>query len=85
MAFRISLLCSVALAAIPSVAQAADGSITITGNQNDIYVATDKVSGSSFDNFTATSNSATFKKDLIGTQNKNVVNQTINFLGRTAG
>lgn len=84
MTFRISLLCSVALVVIPSVAQAADGSITISGNQNDIYVAADKVSGSSFDNFTATSNSATFKKDLIGTQNKNVVNQTINFSGGTA-
>lgn len=84
MTFRISLLCSVALAVIPSVVQAADGSITITGTKNPDYVATDNVSGSSFDNFTATSNSASFTNDLIGTQNKNVVNQTINFSGSEA-
>lgn len=85
MTFRISLFCSVALAVIPSVVQAADGEVEIEEDQDDIYVATNEVRGSSFDNFIATSETATFKKDLIGTRDKNVVNQTINFSGGTAG
>ena len=73
---------SLALSAISNQALAADGSINITGNQNSIYIASDNVSGSSFDNLSITSSTATFKKDLIGTQNKNVTNQTLSFSGK---
>lgn len=84
MTLRIYLLFSVAFLAFSQQAKAANGSVNITGNQTSIYIATDNASGSSFDTFTATSNSATFKKDLIGTQTKNVTNQILNFGGGTA-
>lgn len=75
---------ALALLAICNQALAADGNINITGNQNSIYIASDNVSGSSLDNLSITSSTATFKKDLIGTQNKNVTNQTLSFSGKTA-
>lgn len=75
---------SLALLTICNQALAADGNINITGNQNSIYIASDNVSGSSFDNLSITSSTATFKKDLIGNQNKNVTNQTLSFSGKTA-
>lgn len=62
---------------------AADANVTITGTKGPQYVATDDISGSgtSFDNFNITSNSAIFRQDLVGNQSMNLGNQTLSFSG----
>lgn len=80
MKLHLYLLSSVAAVAITHQAHALD----ISGKEDKIYIATDNASGTSFNDFTANVSNAEFKKDLIGTQTKNVVNQIINFSNSTA-
>lgn len=80
MKLHLYLLSSVAAVAITHQALALD----ISGEKDKIYIATDNASGTSFNDFTANVSNAKFKKDLIGTQTKNVVNQIINFSIRYA-
>ncbi len=82
MNFKISLLCSVALAVVPSVSDAVE--VIVSGSYTNAYVGSGNAGDPDYGDLTVTTQNAEFNNDFIGTKNNNVVNQVINFNGKRA-